>query len=382
MATLAGDRSPIAVVHDALGSAGGQERVLEAILARYPDAGVFAPVFGSGLDGALAVSWSNPTTIAFSARRKRHALGPVYARRMARVRVGPAAIVVNVAHGGWSLGVPVPDGARRVVYLAGPPSALYDERHLYLPEYPLALRPLFVAATPALRRSNRRLVQRADRILTCSQWAALAVRARYGREAEVLHPPVDTGFLTPDGRERRHVLLVARLVRSKRVEVVVEAFRQLPERLVIAGCGPELERLRRLAPPNVEFKGHVTDAELRDLYRSSTALVCPSREEFGLVLAEALACGTPVITPGDAGALEIVEHGRTGILVERIDAASLASALRELERIRVDPGECHRSVQRFSRERFTARFEQVLAEELSLSSAAPRPHAPVGGAAR
>ena len=382
MATLAGDRSPIVVVHDALGSVGGNERVLEAILVSHPEAELIAPVFGGGTDGALSWPWPNRTTIAFTAGRKRHALAPLYARRMARFRLGPAAVAVYVAHGGWSLGVRVPAGARRLVYLAGPPSAYYEERHLYLPEYPLALRPLFVAATPALRRANRRLVRRADRILTCSYWAAQEVRARYGREAEVLYPPVDTGFLTPDGRERRHVLVVSRLVANKRVEVVLEAFRHLPERLVVAGCGPELERLRRLASPNVEFAGLVTDADLRDLYRSSTALVCPSREEFGLVQAEALACGTPVIAPAEAGALEIVDPGRTGVFLDRVDPPSIVSALAALRRMRIDPEDCRRSALRFSREQFAAGFERVLAEELSLASAAPRPRAPVGAAAR
>jgi glycosyltransferase involved in cell wall biosynthesis len=383
MTTLPGGRSPIVVVHDALGHLGGQERVLEAILASHPEAELIAPLFAGGdPDGALAFPWPNPTTVAFTARRKRHALGPLYVRRMARASLGPAGVVVAVAHGGWSLGVRVPDGARFLVYLAGPPSALYEERHLYLPEYPLALRPLFVAATPALRRANRRLVQRADRILTSSRWAAREIEARYGREAEVLYPPVDTGFLTPDGRDRRHALVVARLVASKRVEVVLEAFRHLPERLVVAGCGPELERLRRLATPNVEFAGHVTDAELRDLYRSSTALVCPSREEFGLVHAEALACGTPVIAPAEAGALEIVDPGRTGLFLDSVDPPSIASALAALRRTPIDPEACRQSAQRFSQERFTARFEQVLAEELSLASAMPRPRAPVGAAAR
>jgi glycosyltransferase involved in cell wall biosynthesis len=383
MTALPGARAPIVVVHDALGHLGGNERVLEAILASHPDAELVAPYFGGGQpDGALTVPWPNPTTVAFTARRKRHALGPLYARRMARAPLGRVAVVVAVTHGGWSLGVRVPDGARLLVYLAGPPSALYEERHLYLPDYPLPLRPLFVAATPALRRANRRLVRRADRILTSSRWAAHEIGARYGRESDVLHPPVDTDFLTPDGRERRHVLVVARLVASKRVDVVIEAFRHRPERLVVAGCGPELERLRGLAPPNVEFAGHVTDAELRDLYRSSTALVCPSREEFGLVQAEALACGTPVVAPAEAGALEIVEPARTGLFLERVDAPSIVSALAELRGMRIDPEECHRSVLRFSRERFTAGFERVLAEELSLASALPRPRASVSAAAR
>jgi glycosyltransferase involved in cell wall biosynthesis len=368
-------RSPIAVVHDALGHPGGNERVLEAILAAHPDAELTTAVFDAARGNGAELPWANPTRIAFETSRRRHLLGPLYERRLARLDLGSPAVVVSVTHAGWSLGASIPPGARHLAYLAGPPSAFYDERHLYLPDYPAALRPLFVAATPALRRWIRRLVAKPDRILTCSRWAADQIWARFGREAQVVYPPVDTGFFTPDGSDRRQVLVVARLVGSKQVELVLDAFRGLRERLVVAGCGPELDRLRRLAPPNVELAGRVTDDELRVLYRSSKALVCPSREEFGLVMAEALACGTPVIARAEGGALEIVEDGRTGLLLTRVDPPSIAAAVTELGRLRLDPADCRLAALRFSRERFVASFDEVLAEELEQSQAAALPRA-------
>ena len=117
----------------------------------------------------------------------------------------------------------------------------------------------------------------------------------YGRGAEVVHPPVRTHFFTPAARRRRHFLAVGRLVPQKQLDDLVDAFRDLDETLVIAGRGPWMDRLRARAPANVRLAGWVDDSALRELYRRSRALVCPSVEEFGIVMAEAHACGIPVI---------------------------------------------------------------------------------------
>ena len=118
----------------------------------------------------------------------------------------------------------------------------------------------------------------------------------------------------------------------------------------------------------VVLTGNLTrDPELRSLYRSARALVCPSVEEFGLVMAEAHACGTPVIAPNAGGAREIVDDPRTGVLVERADPASLADAVATLARTGFDPDACRRSALRFAEERFLATFARVLAEERALA---------------
>ena len=115
---------------------------------------------------------------------------------------------------------------------------------------------------------------------------------------------------------------------------------------------------------------------LRDLYRSSLALVCPSVEEFGIVMAEAHATGTPVIAPNAGGACEIVEDGVTGLLLDRLDARSLATAVEAAVRHRFDPSACRASAERFAEHRFTAALDRVLGEELALAGDAGQPAAP------
>jgi glycosyltransferase involved in cell wall biosynthesis len=210
---------------------------------------------------------------------------------------------------------------------------------------------------------------RPDRMLTNSLVSAEALERVVGRRAEIVHPPVQTDFFAPSPGPRDHFLAVARVTPQKRVDLLVDAFRGLDERLVVAGGGLWLDRLRGGAPPNVRFAGYVSDAELRRLYRRSHAVVCPSLEDFGIVMVEAHACATPVVAPRAGGALEIVADGATGLLVDRLDAEGIRAAVRAIRRLTFDPGRLRASAERFSATRFASHMDAILAEEHELSLA-------------
>jgi glycosyltransferase involved in cell wall biosynthesis len=183
----------------------------------------------------------------------------------------------------------------------------------------------------------------------------------YDRSAEVLHPPVRTEFFTPGPSSGEYFLYVGRLVSYKGADVAVRAFAELPhERLVVVGRGHLEHELRRIAPPNVTFEPSVTDERLRDLYRSARALVYPANEDFGIVMAEAQACGTPVIGLAAGGALDIVVPGETGWLIERADASHVVRAVRKLRPL--DTGAIRANAERFSSARFRQRFATLLIE--------------------
>jgi glycosyltransferase involved in cell wall biosynthesis len=213
-------------------------------------------------------------------------------------------------------------------------------------------------------------MRRPDRLITNSRSSATQIERLFGISAETIYPPVKTDFFTPAPRRRRHLLTVARLVPHKRVDVVIEAFRGLPQELVVVGGGPWLEHLRGRAPANVTFAGYVEDRQLRELYRSSIALICPSIEEFGIVMAESQAAGTPVIAPRAGGAREIVEDRITGVLLDRVDPRSIAEAVRAVVDLRFDQLLCRESAERFGQARFVSRLERVVSEELALAETA------------
>jgi glycosyltransferase involved in cell wall biosynthesis len=372
------DGDGLVLVAEQVRELGGTERIVQAVADRYPRATLVAADFTTT---NLPEGHRNPllprARLVPVGRTRRHYLLPLYARRLARAGLDDAVLVLSFVHTGWSAGVRLPPHARHVAYTAGLPKALYADSAVYLRDYAAPLRPVARAALPLLRAQNARLLRVAHRLLTNSQASARALRQVLGLQGEVLHPPVRTTWFTPDrDAPRRHFLLVARLVGHKRADVAVRAFAGLRERLVVVGGGGELERLRAAAPPNVRFAGFVGDEELRELYRTSHALICPSVEEFGIVMAEAHACGTPVIAPRSGGALEIVRPGLTGVLLPQVTPATLAGAVRGFGRTCFDPDTCRAAVLRFDESCFLDALDRVLRDEWVLVNGrepAPQP---------
>src|SRR5690606_28789567 len=186
-------------------------------------------------------------------------------------------------------------------------------------------------AMAALARWDRRTAGRVDRYVANSQYVAGRIDRYYNRVAEVVYPPVDTAFFTPEpARPRTHYLIVSALVPYKRVEVAVEACSRLGRPLVVAGDGPDRRRLAARAPAaggGVASTRRRTGDAIRDLYRSAHAVLLPGEEDFGIVPVEAQACGTPVIALGLGGALETVADGVTGLHVAEPAPEAFAAAL-------------------------------------------------------
>jgi glycosyltransferase involved in cell wall biosynthesis len=362
----------LALVLEQVAEFGGVERIAETLMTVYPRASVtsvrFDPRdgmregdFEARLRERNGGAEAHPVRLVGPGGHRKHYLLPLYARYIGSAPLDGASVVLSLGGVGWSLAAAVPQGARHVAYIGGAPRPLYGWQRDYIAEYRRALRPLLRAAIPALRAQHRRLVQRPERVATNSHASARGLESIVGRPVEVIHPPVRSDFFTPADRERRHFLAVARTFGHKRLDVVVEAFRELGEPLVVAGGGSGLARMRREAPANVTFVGHVGNQRLRELYRASRALVSASVEEFGICLAEAQSAGVPVIAPRAGGSAEIVRHGESGILLDEITPAALAGAVRRVERMELDPDTCRAVGESFSEARFVSRLEALLA---------------------
>ena len=374
----------VLLVNDQVADLGGNERAFAALLDLCPDADALSGGFvGTNMPDGHRPHWHPRVRVVPMGGRRRAFLMPWFARRMGRAEVGRPRLVVSVTHGGWSTAVRVPAGARHVCYSAGLPPHLYGHVDEFLTEYPRPLRPALRRAAPRLRTAYRELMRRPGRLIVNSQHSARSVEREVDRRVEVVYPPVRTRFFTPAvpthsftsaASARGHFLLVARLVRQKRVDVAVEAFRGLSQRLVVVGDGPDGDRLRRSAPPNVRFTGPLEDRRLRELYRSSSGFVCTSLETFGIAVCEALSSGVPVIAPRAGGPVETVRDGETGLLLDRVEPRAVAEAARALAGGGFDPGACRASVVRFSEERFKSEMADVLTEELE--GARPRRFSP------
>lgn len=371
-------RDDIVIVVDQAQELGGSERVLKTVMDLYPDVPVLAAEFTTtNLPRECSLPWKGGRIGSLGVNgRRRHFLSPIYARRVAGRRIQPAAVVISISHSGWAMAADVPPGARHVSYNAGPPRWLYTHTREYLKDYPAITRPSLYGAVPFLRRHHRQLIHRPHRLVTNSRWSANEIRRLFARSADPIYPPVMTHFFTPAPRERRHVLVVGRLVPHKRAELAIEAFRGLPQHLVVVGGGAWFERLQARAPSNVTFTGYVDDKQLRELYRSSIALISPCVEEFGIAMAEAQSAGTAVIAPRAGGAMEIVRDGVSGILLDQVDIQSIAQAVRTAASRDFDPATCRATVARFGEDRFRAAFQRVVDQELKLARLHRRPCRP------
>jgi glycosyltransferase involved in cell wall biosynthesis len=194
-----------------------------------------------------------------------------------------------------------------------------------------------------------------------SRYVAERIRRYYGREAEVIPPPVDTDFFTPgpDGHDD-YDLVVSALVPYKRLELVLEAYRGSGRQVRIVGSGPEQARLRAQAPPEARFEGRVDDETLRALYRRCRAVLLPNVEDFGIAPLEAMACGRPAVVYGEGGGAELVEEGVTGLVFREPTPSALRAAVDSLGSVRFNTSTLRARAEAYGRPLFEARFRDFV----------------------
>jgi glycosyltransferase involved in cell wall biosynthesis len=362
----------VALVHDFLLDLRGAERVFAAICDAWPEADVFTAVYDErGTEGRFGdrsprtsfLQHLRPTARTF------RALLPLYPRAIESLDLRGYDLVIS-SSSAWAHGVAPDPGAVHVSYCYNPFRYAWEERDVTVAARPWPLRAPLRMVLDRWREWDRSAAQRIDRYVACSNLTASRIRRSFGREAAVLHPPVELHRFWP-GQVGEHYLVVAELMAHKRIDVAVEAFNRLRAPLVVVGDGPESRRLRRLAGPTVTFTGRLGDAEVADLLRSARALVVPGAEEFGIAAVESLASGRPVIALGAGGVLETVRAGETGVYYEPGDPVALARAVAGFDPLAVDPAACVAAAQRFAIPRFQHAFRGLVEETV----AAARPSA-------
>jgi len=222
---------------------------------------------------------------------------------------------------------------------------------------------LVALASPLLRSIDRAAARRFDVILANSENVRRRIATCYGRDAEVVYPPVDVNRFQVGPRDDGFYLVVSRLVAYKSIQRAIEACNTLGRRLVIVGNGPDRNRLRAMAGPTIEFRGHVPDDEVRNLMQTCTALIFPGEEDFGIAPVEAAACGKPVLAYNGGGALETVIEGETGCFFD-LGATTLADAIHTCEATTWSPARIRANAERFSEACFHDRMARIIARAI------------------
>ena len=354
----------IAIVHDWLTTMRGGEKVLEAICGLFPNADLYTLIHRKGstsptIEG-MPIHTSFIQHLPFAGRIHRYYL-PLFPAAMERFELADYDLVIS-SHHCVAKGVRTPPETLHICYCHTPMRylwTLYDE---YFGEGKAG----FITRLGVqmflgyLRRWDVRTAQCPKHFVANSGHVRRRIREIYHRESEVVHPPVDVGSFVPSHVNDRYYLVAGALVPYKRVDLAVEAFNRTGERLVIAGEGPDLIRLKRTAKQNIEFVGWQTDAQLRVLYSGCRVLVFPGEEDFGIVPLEAMASGKPVIAFGKGGALETVVDGVTGLLFANQSVDSLLDAIRRCSSRDFEPEVLRKHALKFDRSVFLERFGHLV----------------------
>jgi len=301
--------------------------------------------------------------LPFAKRFYRHYL-PLFPFAVRGLDVRDFDLVVSTSHCVVKSVVPGP-AARHISYCHTPMRYVWDRFEDYFGRERFgsvgsaALRVM----AEGLRAWDVATAHRVHQYVANSQTVAARIRYFYGRDSVVIEPPVDTDFFTPSEGEDAagdYDLVVSALVPYKRIDLAIEAANLTKRRLLVVGNGPEEARLRAIAGPTVEFLGPAGRERLLGFYRDCRALILPGVEDFGIVVAEALACGRPAVVNTCGGAAEIVNHGEFGITVGETTPAAYAGALARLGSKPFAKLALRKRAESFSRTRFEERFRQLV----------------------
>ncbi|MDU7815762.1 MAG: glycosyltransferase [Bacillota bacterium] len=353
----------VAIAHDYLTQRGGAERVVTQFARMFPEAPIITSVYESDLTypefSTHEVITSPLNRIGWLRRHFRAGL-PLYDWAFDHTEVPAGTDTVLVSTTGFAHGVKTPPNCRKVVYCHSP------ARFLYLADDYLGGRwwrsprgIVLKVLTPPLRRWDRRAAAFADEYLCNSTVVRDRIRDVYGIEAAVVHPPYS---LDPTGPQEplpgldhpSFFLVVSRLMPYKNVDIVLNAFVDLPdEHLVVVGSGPLRDELHDLAPANVSFFEGISDAQLRWAYAHAAAVIAPSKEDFGLTPVEGFAFGTPCLALHAGGYLDTVVDGISGQFFDSATPDAVVQAVRSFRENPVEKRAVLDHAERFSPDTFS-----------------------------
>lgn len=352
----------IAIVHDYLNQYGGAERVLESLCEIFPDAPIYTlfydeeKTFGRFKGKKIITSFLNFTTLPFMHKWviNRHRLFiPLMPIAVSLMSVSDDHSVVLSSTAGFGKGIGVAKNTIHISYCHTPLRYAWEYYKYF--NWPAYLKMLSAPAFWYLRKWDNWVGQKPQKMIANSKYIAEKIKNYYKRSASVIYPPVDTEkfFIKNAVKKGDYFLAVGRLIHYKRFDLIIQAFNKLNLPLLIIGSGPELENLKKIAKSSkIEFLTSITDEQLVILYNGAQALIFPQVEDFGLVAAEAQACGTPVIALNQGGGKEIVSDGKTGILFNNQNIDELIMAVKRAQIEQFDPKTIRESALRFSKNKF------------------------------
>jgi len=355
----------IAFIHDWLVDKGGSENVLSAMLEQWPHAPVYTLVHDhqgptrSLLNGHTVIT-SFLQKLPQATRRYRSFL-PLMPIAIEQFDLSAFDIVISSSHA-VAKGVIIGPDQLHISYVHSPIRYAWELQFQYLREAGLdhGLKSVLVRwLLHYIRLWDTRTANGVDEFVCNSRFVARRIWKVYHRKATVIYPPVDVDKFELCEQKENFYLTASRMVPYKRINLIVEAFAKMSDkRLFVIGNGPDFDKIKAIATPNVILMGYQPLEVLREKMQKAKAFIFAAEEDFGIVPVEAQACGTPVIAYGKGGALETIVNEKTGLFFEEQSVDSLLDAISRFEtrKMEFSPHEIRKNAERFSKERFQEEF--------------------------
>lgn len=365
----------VGIAHERFTDVAGSEHVVEQLAWVWPDAPVLVPFARkSGIPDI------NPARVRTSALQRVYPVlkGRSYAPLLPAVPAALRAVVARehraspldalvISHHAFAVAAAQRD-IPSLAYVHSPARWAWDRKFLKGETDSRAGQAALRVLGTLARRNEKKHVGRLDAIVANSGAVRQRIRDWWGRDAEIIHPPVDVEYFTPgpDSPARGdYFISVGRLVPYKRVDIAARAAVRAGVKIVIVGEGRDSGRVSAIAqqhPELVDMRGFLPTAEVRSLIQGARGLLMPGEEDFGIVPVEATACATPVIALAKGGALDSVVDGETGVLVpegtsEEETVANFADAMAAFGADRFDRSRLLEHAAGFSRAEFRRKME-------------------------
>ncbi len=355
----------IALVHDDFTQKGGAERLFAEIVSIYPEAPIYTSIANSSKVPNLIDDKRIKTSFLQKIPLAQHlykAALPLYPLAFESFNFDEFDIVLSSTTR-FAKAVITKPKTIHICYINSVPRFLYDQKTQgqYLPNLAKAILAPYFAW---LKRWDKAASARVDLYVANSENVARQVKVTYGRNSAVVYPAVDTEFFNPkrhDDPKQDYYLIVSRLVKWKKIDLAIEALEK-DQQLIIVGDGPDKNRLHSLAGENIVFKSDISREELLDLYQDAKALIVTQVEDFGIAIAEAQACGTPVIAYRGGGAAEIIVNEKTGLLYTRQTTESLKGAIGAHSKLKWNQSVCRENALKFTKAIFVQNFKKAIDE--------------------
>ena len=360
----------VALVHDYLNQIGGGERVLQQLMRMFPDAPIFTLMYDKKKTlGMYEGRIKGTSFLDFQFARDHHRLFiPLMPMAAGKLNLGSEYDLIISDSAGFGKGVTYDRSKTKHLCYVHTPLRYAWETDAYF-GHSIGARlfnAIFRSAFTYVRNFDHLAAQLPDLLLANSQYIARKVKEYYDRDAEVVYPPVDFTRFYYDAAVApgEYYLAVGRLLHYKRFDLLVETFNKSGLPLKIVGAGPKSSALKKqITSPKIEMLGFIKDdAQLRALYNGAKGFIMANEEDFGLVTAEAQACGTPVLAYSAGGSIEIVEPRVTGLLFHVQTPESIAEGLEEFERIKFDRHLISERAKKFSVESFEKGIREAVGQ--------------------